>query len=204
MLRRGRQSARLGCANPEPHATVRCACLALLFLLAATAWSQEYFPRDIQLPRPIRDYSDALRELREPSLLELSRSDQRAHVYRFLSIRTFFQPILLRFSIGDDGRAQLIHKSTRIGGLSPHDLQTFPDVYLSTVKARSLANAFTRCKFWSLPGWVSRECCVHNSDDWILEAVQGGRYHVVIRYAVEPSDPVNSLGDLMIALAGIR
>jgi len=86
--------------------------LALLLLLCGSTIGQQYFPEGVfddekQANDSIVDqYSRYLKALQEPSLWETSKRT-KGPVYRFLWLRSFDHPIVVRLNVNGDGTGTL-------------------------------------------------------------------------------------------------
>ena len=174
----------------------------LLFLLSAliAAIAQEpYFPQGVLEDNERGDsfrsqwYSKQLKALQEPSLFQMSK-DSKVESYRFVWLRTFHHPVIVRVDIKADGSAELTTKvSSGAGGYEPGKLienasrplvQRQTDKFLGTVK---------RLQFWELPTYEISEGVGCDGSQWIIEGVKDGKYHVVDRWT-PGKGPVHDLG----------
>ena len=97
----------------------------LLVLLASVTSAQDvrYFPNLASDHKQGLDdfrvawYSSDLKAMGEPSLVEMAKT--RAHVYRFLWLRSFHNPIAVRLNVDKDGTSLLTVKVTNGRGSYP-------------------------------------------------------------------------------------
>src|SRR5215471_9852970 len=108
--------------------TRSCRWLSVI-LIGAGAFAAEYFPVGVlgdtsDQHRFVAEwYSKHLAAMGEASLLELSRRDPTAEVYRLLWLRSFHHPISVRLVVRNDGTATLTSKETGgKGGYEPGKL----------------------------------------------------------------------------------
>lgn len=176
--------------------------IALLFNIARVSCQEPYFPQgafsgDSNIDRLTnRWYSTYLKSFKEPSFFQLK--DKSSHEsYRFIWLRTFHQPVIVRLEIRADGIGMLTAKvSNGTGGYQPGQIiqdisrpltRQQTDTFLAQVQTES---------FWELP---SCEDSGRGKDgsQWIIEGVKGANYHVVDRWT--PSK--GAVRDLGLALA---
>ena len=128
-------------------------------------------------------YSFLLKKLEEPPLFTKAQNPS-AEAYRFLWLRTFHNPVAVRLEVQPDGSSiltikvadghagfprtvtKLIQNNTR----SLSRLRT--DEFRRKAQTQGFWNAVTHDK----GGPAATDC-----DGWILEGLQAGNYHVVVR-----------------------
>lgn len=145
-----------------------------------------YFP-DLSLDADKRShefmaswFSEHLRQMREPSLLDSSR-DPAYHGYRFLWLRTFDRPICIRLEIGPSGTAALFIKMTSgQGGYSPGWLVVDESVSLPRQTSAAVLDHLKEADFWLAPKSADHG---HDGAEWIIEGAKDGSYHVVRRWS---------------------
>jgi len=180
-------------------------------LLAATLSTAQtkYFPNhafnsDAQLNKLFNDWSSReLTALHEPSLLTESASPS-ARSYRFLWSRTFHHPIAVRLELKPDGTSTLTTKiTTGEGGYSPGHLVTNTSKSLTKQQTDSFLHKVNADNFWSLPA-VTKEQTGADGSEWIIEGVNGGKYHLATAWS--PTEgPIHDLGiALAFELAGLQ
>jgi hypothetical protein len=103
-------------------------CILLLVVGSASFAQSRYFPPDSLASNPkieklIYDwYSKQFKAMKEPSLWELSRT-QSSPSYRFIWLRSFHHPMVLRVDINADGSSLLTTKiGSGNGGYKPGHL----------------------------------------------------------------------------------
>ena len=146
-------------------------------------------------------YSKNLKAMGEPSLLELAKT--RAHVYRFLWLRSFHNPVAVRLNVNEDGTSLLAVKVTNgRGGCAPGVLVKNETRRLSKDYTQGFLDQVRQLGYWSLPTDGNQGGC--DGAEWILEAVKDGRYKLVVRWSPERGE-VRTLGlRMMIDLAGLK
>jgi hypothetical protein len=182
-------------------------CCASTCVLAQTA----YFPKgafdDSATDQYMGDYySGHLRNLDEPSLLRLS-ADAGMESYRFLWLRAFDPPIVIRLDVKADGTGTVTAKIA--------DGQSgFPATCRKVVKnvsravTREQVQGFRalmgRMDFWSIAtNEDPMDVAEDDGSEWVIEAVKGGKYHVVARWSpdVNQSPGSKAILDLGLAMA---
>jgi len=141
-------------------------------------------------------YSRHLQALGEPSLFELSR-DSSVESYRFLWLRSFHHPIAIRITRQLDGSFQIIAKMAdgaggyALGKVTMHTVRT-----LTSDEAQKFLSCVERSGFWNAPNPVDDQRGADGSQ-WIIEAVKGGKYHVIDRWSPHKG-PARDLGLVMV------
>jgi hypothetical protein len=196
--------AVLSCTAVAQHSTVR-------YLQARDAFS--FFPAGtFDRARPhldtfdIRWYGGALLALHEPPLLG-ARPGQRTAVLRFLWLRSFHPEVAVRFEAAPDrcrvvttvlrrrpepaivGRSGTIPIDFVFGGVARRDSTDLP---MQTCE--SLLHRLDEAGFWSAP--VTKEVNGADGAEWVIEGIDGGRYHVISRWSPSESrdKPVRTAG----------
>jgi hypothetical protein len=183
----------------------------LLILLAGAARAQElrYFPNlSMDHNQGLSDvevnwYTSALKAMGEPSLLELSKTP--AHVYRFLWLRSFHNPVAVRMNVDKDGTSLLTVKVINgRGGSAPGGHVKSESRRLSKEYTQGFLDDVRELGYWSLPTDVPENHGGCDGADWILEAVKDGRYKLVVKWSPEKG-AVRTLGlAMMIRLAELK
>ena len=188
-----------------------CRWLSVFLIGAACAFSAEYFPAGVFGDTPKQHqfvaewYSKHLTAMGEPSLLELSRRDATAEVYRFLWLRSFHHPISVRLVVRKDGRATLTSKeSDGKGGYEPGKLIRNTTATLSKEQTDLFRSQVKHYALWNLPTRQSGQIGLDGAQ-WIIEISGGGRYHIIDRWSPRADDPVHEVGTtLMINFAHFK
>ena len=181
----------------------------------STVDPQAYFPRKVfhesQVLHDSVDewYSKHLKALREPSLWAL-RENQRLHVYRFLWLRTFHNPVAIRVNVRSYRAVELRWKiTTGYGGYEPGTLVTDSQRLLGPRESRRFLGLIG--EFWDAPSTVrmvtfaedgtENDVFALDRADWILEGIGRGEYHIITREGA--MDPVGSIGMFLLKMSGI-
>jgi hypothetical protein len=186
--------------------------LASLLALSGRSVGQQYFPEstfDDQKKSNdfiVEWYSQQLKALQEPSLWEMSKSI-KGQVYRFLWLRSFHHPVVVRLNVNDDGTGTLVTKvGDGQGGYPPGRLIENRTQDLSKQQTQRFLDEVKQLKYWDLSSREETNPRVVNLDGarWVIEAVRGGNYKIVDRWSPEKG-PVKTLGLAMtIELAGMK
>jgi len=122
-----------------------------------------------------------LRAMHEPSLLDMAK-DKSVLIYRFVWLRTFHHPIVVRLVVDQDGIGRLAEiEMTGRGGFAPGVVakkRTFEVSKEEVAHFQSLIKAIT---YWAMPTEAGQAGL--DGAQWILEGVQSGQYHVVVRWS---------------------
>jgi hypothetical protein len=181
---------------------ITTAVLLVALTGAARAQDVRYFPNQaLDHEQGISDfdvnwYSKHLKAMGEPSLLELSKT--RAHVYRFLWLRSFHNPVVVRLNVSEDGTSLLTVKVTGgQGGYKPGGLITNKTRPLPKEHTEAFLDRVRGLDYWSLPTREPINDVGLDGAEWVLEAVKDGRYKLVVRWSPR-NGPVRALGLTMV------
>jgi len=162
--------------------------LLLLCALGAACAQEPYFPQGVLEDNAQGDsfrsdwYSKHLKALEEPSLLQKSK-DSTAESYRFVWLRTFHHPIIVRVDIQANGGAELTTKaSSGAGGYEPGKLVENTSRPLTQKQIEGFLATIQRLQFWELPTHETPETVGCDGSQWIIEGIKNGKYHVVDRW----------------------
>ena len=138
-----------------------------------------------------RWYSDQLRALEEPSLLEEADTPSRQS-YRFVWLRTFHHPVAVRLDIMSDGTGKLTVKiANGAGGYKPGKLIENTSPSVTQKQTDKFLEQVKDAGFWELSSYEKTSGC--DGAEWIIEGVKDGKYHVVNRWT-PGKGPVRELG----------
>jgi hypothetical protein len=131
--------------------------VALLLALCGSSVGQQYFPEaafDKQKKSndfAVEWYSQQLKALQEPSLWETSKNI-KGQVYRFLWLRSFHHPVVVRLNVNDDATGDLVTKvADGHGGYPPGKLIENRTQRLSKQQTQSFLDEVKELKYWDLP-----------------------------------------------------
>jgi hypothetical protein len=128
-----------------------------------------------------RWYSAQLKALDEPSLLETSKNSA-LQAYRFVWLRTFHHPVVVRLDVMSDGSGILTVKITNgAGGYEPGKLIENTSVPVTRKQTEEFLKRVNSLGFWELPSFDESHSGFDGSR-WIIEGVKDGKYHVADRW----------------------
>jgi hypothetical protein len=186
--------------------------LCMLAICESVA-GQQYFPdhtfdeRDKVEDFTVSWYSSQLKALKEDSLWQLSQESPKQQVYRFIWLRSFHRPVVVRLDVQPDGSGLLTTKvGSGAGGYGPGKLIVDRRKKMSKEVVDTLLAHVEEEQYWTLPTREKQDPNVVNLDgaQWVLEGVRNGAYKVVDRWS--PKDgPIRDLGITMaIGLANMK
>ena len=131
-------------------------------------------------------YGKALDRMKEPRLPGLAK-DPRAVVFRFTILPTWGNPISVRAEKAGPIYKLFARRLDGQGGYDPGKLVEQPEVALTESDSTTLNSLIAAVNFFNLP--TEDEVRGFDGDEWILEGVADGRYHVVDRWCAADYDP---------------
>jgi hypothetical protein len=133
-------------------------------------------------------YSGFLSIMDEPSLFQASRNSN-LHAYRFLWLRTFHQPVVVRLQVEEQEAGLLIAKVTDgRGGYEPGKLILNETSHLSRQAVEEFLMRLKELEFWQRPTIDESGGIGIDGAQWVLEGVQDSRYHVLSRWSPKEGD----------------
>ena len=179
-------------------------CVLLLSLTSLLAQTR-YFPADsFGKDKFVEDwYTQQLAALEEPSFLPLIQVSTQTE-YRFLWLRSFHHPIVVRIEVLPDGTGILTTKTGGgAGGYQPKAIIQNQSSKLTSLQIQQFQNLLKKVSFRSLSTTSSTGEIVCDGSEWVIEAVDSGRYHVITRSS--PSrGAAYDIGMLALKLADIH
>jgi hypothetical protein len=178
--------------------------VVLLLLLSGSGVGQEFFPEGVfdeeKKANDFRSdwYSLQLKALAEPSLWETSKGT-KGQVYRFLWLRSFHHPVVVRLNVNGDGTGTLVTKVTGgQGGYKPVKLIENRTEQLSKQRTKWFLDRIEELKYWELPTREEENPNVVNLDgaQWVVEGVRNETYKIVDRWSPEKG-PIKAIGLMM-------
>jgi len=181
---------------------VRLSIACLLALTASLAAQTRYFPPETFGDDPRLDqfvygwYSRELKAMGEPSLFESSKNPA-IESYRFLWLRSFHHPVVVRVDLQTDGSATLITKlGSGAGGYPPGKLIANRSRLLTKEELQTLIAHINASGFWQRPSYERNKAGTDGAE-WVVEAAVRGKYHLVSEWS--PKDgPIHDLGLLFL------
>jgi hypothetical protein len=167
----------------------RTFALPLLLYALTTLLAQEpYFPKGVLEDNAQGDlfrsqwYSKHLKALEEPSLFQMAKGSS-AESYRFVWLRTFDHPVIVRVDIKTDRNGEITTKlSSGAGGYEPGKLIENTTRPLTQRQTEKFLVTIQRLQFWELPTHDTPNTVGCDGAQWIIEGIKGGKYHVVDRW----------------------
>jgi hypothetical protein len=167
----------------------RLAILLLLLLPAGLFAQTGYFPEEVfNDPGGVSSwYAYQLRVMGEPSLFDLAENPS-AESYRFLWLRSFDPPVVVRLDVNADGSGAVTTKIADGQSGSPLTDGKVVEIdrrVLTREQVQAFAAQVDKLDFWSLatdeeqPNGVVRV----DGSEWVIEAVRDGMYQVVARWS---------------------
>lgn len=189
---------------------LRASVWALLLLVGCAGKDEHaqegYFPENVFSEREdlhtfINEwYSRQLRALQEPSLYKRDSKSVKA-VFRFTWLRTFHHPVSVRLEILPNGAGRLHSKMTSgAGGYEPGKLKVDEIKEVEPGAVEKLLGMIDEARFWELPATI--EDMGLDGAQWIIEGLQGDRYHVVDRWSPD-NGPVRKIGLFLLDLSDL-
>ena len=186
------------------------AAMMILIIFAANSSADEpYFPPYVFDPGDHMNqfivdwYTEHLKALDEPSLLARKGN---GHAYRFLWLRTFHEPIVIRIMILDDGSGTVeVKVADGKGGYEPGEIIVSEEKTLAPEDVERFLSAVKKAQFWNEPAQeeIDEQEIRLDGAQWILEGVHQGEYHVVSRWSPDKG-PYRKLCLLMIKLGEVE
>lgn len=143
-------------------------------------------------------YRKHLKAMGEASLAK--SIDDNGEVYRFLWLRSFHRPIMIR--VERQGRAYGIYSRelNGAGGYEPGKVLRTDRREIFLEEWCELIRLVDEAKYWQMPR-IDLEDGGLDGAQWILESVKENRYHVVDRWSPEDGD-YRRVGVYLLKLAG--
>ena len=129
-------------------------------------------------------YGKHLKAMREPSLLEESRSD--TDVYRFLWLRTFHNPMAVRVERSGSAMKLYLKELSGSGGYDPGELIVSKQIDLDQSQWCGFMSRLEQSNYWNRP--LEEENGGLDGAQWILEGASQRRYHAVDRWTPRDGD----------------
>lgn len=141
-----------------------------------------------------RWYASELRALEEPSLYENGSSassestkNVNAEVYRITILPTWGNAIAVRVQKHDELYSLSARRLDGQAGYDPGKLVESKNVTLSTQDSKTLAMLIQNLNFFQMP--TEDNVRGMDGDEWIIEGVSKGKYHVAVRWCADAYDP---------------
>jgi hypothetical protein len=131
-------------------------------------------------------YGKALERMNEPRLPGFTK-DVNADIYRIMILPTWGNPIVVRVQRHGELYSLSSRRLDGQGGYDPGKLAESKDIELSADESKSLAVLIQNLNFFQLP--AEDRVRGFDGDQWIVEGVSQGKYHVAVRWCANSYDP---------------
>ena len=131
-------------------------------------------------------FGKPLERMNEPRLPGFAR-DVNADVYRIMILPTWGNTIVVRVQRHGALYSLSARRLDGQGGYDPGKLVEAKDIELDADDSKSLATLIQNLNFFKLPAEDS--VIGFDGDEWIIEGVSQGKYHVVVRWCADSYDP---------------
>jgi hypothetical protein len=166
--------------------------LFFMFVSLGELFGAQYFPEEIDIPATLKSletqlFSGVLESIGEPALWQLAE-DRNVVSYRFMYLQSRGEPVVLRLDRSSEKAWILTVK--QVSSSSKSKLAVNRKVDLPQVKFVKFRKLFDALDFWKLPtvGAVEQEINLFGGTYCILESVENGHYHLVVRRSPKDSD----------------
>jgi hypothetical protein len=165
---------------------------ALLCLATLPFGDESYFPVKTKTGEEgltsfeAKWYSESLERMKEPRLPRIAR-DPSVVVYRFLILPTWGNSIAVRVQKEKGIYTLSARRLDGQAGYNPGKLVEQRDIRLSETDSNSLEMLVKNLKFFEMS--TDEKVRGHDGDEWILEGVANGKYHVIRRWCASSYDP---------------
>jgi hypothetical protein len=169
-------------------------CMSALWCITTAASTQQsYFPIKTKAGDEgvtafeSKWYGESLKRMNEPRLPELAR-DANADIYRLIILPTWGNSIVVRVQRHGELFSLSARRLDGQAGYNPGKLVESKDIELDADDSRTLGALIQNLNFFKLSTEDGVEG--NDGDEWIIEGVSDGRYHLVQRwcaFAVNPA-----------------
>ena len=126
-------------------------------------------------------------------------------LFRFLWLRSFHPPVIVRIERNSQGYALVAKVLTGAGGYDPGKIGRTTEHVLSAEDMRKFKEHVRSAWFWQSPTVPPPSgSAVVDGAQWIVEVVDGEQYHVVDRWSPPERDAFRELGLYFLRLARIQ
>jgi hypothetical protein len=131
-------------------------------------------------------YGKSLERMKEPRLPALVK-DVNADVYRMMILPTWGNSIVVRVQRHGDLYSLSARRLDGQAGYDPGKLVEAKNIQLSADDSKTLGVLIQNLNFFQLS--TENDIYVHDGDEWIIEGVSQGKYHVVQRWCAPSYNP---------------
>ncbi len=185
--------------------------MASVWVCCASGVLAETDPKPCPPNKPLTWHIAALTTMGEPLLSE--EAADGVETFRFLWLRSFHEPVVVRAELGSPGAPRVTTKVFNAEGkYLPSNIRSISTRNLSRREVRRLRRVVDRVGFWQLPTdrWVhcvdgvERLVVCSDGASWVIEGVGNRRYHVISWPCPEKSEAVWALGKAFLRLTRMR
>ena len=133
-----------------------------------------------------RWYGKSLERMNEPRLPGLVK-DVNAVVYRLMILPTWGNPVVVRVQKHGELYSLSARRLDGQGGYDPGKLVEAKNIELSADDSKALGVLIQNLNFFQLS--TEDPITGMDGDEWIIEGVAEGKYHVVVRWCADSYDP---------------
>ena len=131
-------------------------------------------------------YGDSLEQMKEPQLPEFTK-DVDADVYRITILPTWGNSIAVRVERHGEFYSLSSRRLDGQAGFYPGKLVESKDIALDAADSKALAGLIQNLVFFQMS--TEDDVRGNDGDEWIIEGVSHGRYHVVVRWCASSYAP---------------
>jgi hypothetical protein len=140
--------------------------------------------------------------MKEPSLFAAEENGKREE-YRFLWLRTFHKPIVIRIWSDGSGAQMRVVRLSGAGGYDPGHIESDTTTKISLGDWKRFHERIANAQFWQLPTKETPDTFGTDGSQWILEGRDATKYHVVDRWTPRGGDYADCCR-FLITLAKLR
>jgi hypothetical protein len=165
---------------------------AFLFATASVVADDSYFPIKTKTGGEgvtefeSKWYGQSLERMKEPRLPE-SAEDANADVYRITILPTWGNSIAVRVQKHGESYSLSARRLDGQAGYDPGKLVESKDIALGADDSKTLARLIQNLNFFQMP--TEDDVRGFDGDEWIIEGVSQGKYHVAVRWCAGSYDP---------------
>jgi hypothetical protein len=131
-------------------------------------------------------YGKSLKQMNEPRLPDLAK-DLNAEVYRIMILPTWGNSIVVRVQKHGNLYSLSARRLSGQAGYDPGKLTESKDIELSADDSKALEALIQNLNFFQFP--TDDAVVGADGDEWIIEGVAQGQYHLVKRWCASEYDP---------------
>jgi hypothetical protein len=131
-------------------------------------------------------YGKSLERMNEPRLPRFAK-DVNADVYRIMILPTWGNPVVVRVQKHGELYSLSARRLGGQGGYDPGKLVEAKDIELGADDSKFLAALIQNLNLFQLP--TEDDVIGKDGDQWIIEGVSQGKYHVAVRWCADSYEP---------------